>query len=135
MVIKMYCNLYMQKLELDEMNVNLYDHADLNKLIIADNENLNHFVSKSILHYILSELNHDVISDYHIIAIGNVDLYDITTRTIYQFESSNFMTNKHLTENDILNQHEVEVIIIFLEDLPDDIFQRYMKLREYITLG
>ena len=118
---------------LDELNVNLYNREDLNKLVIAEKEDLNKFSCKAILYYILhGELKHDLVCDYHIIGVGNVGLYDVTTRTIYQLESSSFMNNKHLTENDILNHSEVEVIIIFLEDLPDNIFQRYLKLKEYV---
>ena len=64
--------------------------------------------------------------------VGSIPLYDLTTRTIYQFEAGSFMTSKHFSENDILMQNYVEVIIIYLEDLPDDIFQRYMKLKEYV---
>ena len=28
---------------------------------------------------------------------------------------------------------EVDVVVIDLEELPDDIFQRYMKLREFVN--
>ena len=46
--------------ELLNENVSLYDRADLNKLVIAqdDGENLNHFNAKVILYYIfLSQVN------------------------------------------------------------------------------
>jgi hypothetical protein len=41
--------------------------------------------------------------------------------------------NKRRKENEIYVQIGVEVIIIFIKDLPDDLFQRYMKLREYVV--
>ena len=58
-------------------------------IVESENENLNRFSCKSILFYILNgELNHDVIYDFHIIGVGNVDLYDLSTRTIYLLDSN-----------------------------------------------
>ena len=113
-------------------SVNLYAHDNLNKLIIADDENLNHFSAISILFYILAELNHDVICDYHVIGFDKFDLYDITNRTVYQIENADSVDELRPIKNDILLQKDVEIIIIFLEDLPDDLFQRYLKLKEYV---
>jgi hypothetical protein len=126
-------NSYNLDYELDDLNVNIYNRAELNKLTIAEGEDLNHFSGKAMMFYYLSgELNHDVITDYHIIGVGNVDLYDLSARTIYQFEDENSIDELQLIKNDILFQKIVDVIIIHLEDLPDDIFQRYIKLREYV---
>jgi hypothetical protein len=80
--------------------------------------------------YILAEMNHDVICDYHIIGAGDVDIFDFSTRTAYQLEDASSINEQKLIKNDILLQNFVDVIIIHLEDLPDDIFQRYLKLRE-----
>ena len=120
--------------ELIDENVNLYVHNDLNKLTIAENENLNHFSTKAILFYVLTELNHDVICDFHIIGVGNVDLYDFSTRTVYLFDPS-MVKGYQETLNELYEQSEVEMISINIEDFPDDIFQRYLKLREYIMPG
>ena len=109
----------------------LFDQNDINKLVIAGTEKLNHFITKSIMFYILSELNHDLISECNIVGVGRIDLYDISTRTIYEFESSHSI-NKRRKENEIYAQTGVEVIIIFIKDLPDDMFQRYLKIREYV---
>ena len=109
----------------------LFERSDLNKLVIAGVEKLNHFISKAIMFYLLSELNHDVVSECQIVGVGRLDLYDISTKTIYEFESSHSI-NKRRRENDIYKQTGVEVIIINIKQLPDDIFQRYLKLREYI---
>ena len=109
----------------------LYDRNDLNKLVIAGTEKLNHFITKSIMFYILSELDHDLVTECNIVGVGRIDLYDISTKTIYEFESSSSI-NKRRKENEIYAQTGVEVIIINLKELPDDIFQRYLKLREYI---
>jgi hypothetical protein len=111
----------------------LYHNENLNKLIIAEKENLNHFSCKALMFYLLSELNHDLICDYNIIEIGNFDLYDLSTRTVYQFQDPHNPINElQQIKNDILLKNDVEVIIIHLEDLPDNIFQRYLKLKEYI---
>ena len=117
---------------LDELNVNLYNRYDLNKLVIAEKEDLNKFSAKTILYYILhGELDHDVICDYHVIGMGNADIYDVTTRTIYHLETG--LTNEHLKSISELYPHsEVDIIVIYIVDLSDDIFQRYMKLKEYV---
>jgi len=104
----MSCNLYKQKYELDDLKVNIYDRADLNKVVLSNTENLNHFSSKAILFYILREMEHDVISEYHIVGVGRVDIYDLTTRTIYQFQILKLL-NDQLIQNDILQQKEVDV--------------------------
>ena len=87
---------------------------------------------KAILFFILSELNHDVTTECNVIGVGRLDLYDLTTKTIYEFESSSSI-NKRRKENEIYAQTGVEVIIINIKELPDDIFQRYLKLKEYIV--
>jgi len=109
----------------------LFDRNDLNKLVIAGREKLNHFITKSIMYYILSELNHDLVTESTIVGVGRLDLFDISTQTIYEFESSSSI-NKRRKENEIYAQTGVEVIIINIKELPDDIFQRYMKLKEYV---
>ena len=109
----------------------LFNRTDLNKLVIAGTEKLNHFISKAIMFYILSELNHDVTSECNVIGVGRLDLYDLTTKTIYEFETSGgkYWQNKI---NDIYKQTGVEVIVIDVQELPDDIYQRYMKLKEFV---
>ncbi len=81
--------------------------------------------------YLLSELNHNIVSECNIIGVGRIDLYDITTRTVYEFESSH--SPKYRQEaNEKYIQAGVEVIVIDLNILPDDIFQRYLKLRKFV---
>ena len=131
-------NLYDLDYELDDKNAMdfsrkaiLYDRNDLNKLVIAGNEKLNHFISKAIMFYILSKLNHSLVSECSIIGVGKVDLFDITTRTVYEFETN--VSPKYRREaNEKYIQAGVEVIVININELPDDIFQRYMKLKEYV---
>jgi len=110
----------------------LFNRNDLNKLVIAGTEKLNHFITKSITFYILSELNHDIVSECTIVGVGRLDLFDISTQTIYEFESSSSI-NKRRKENEIYAQTGVEVIIINIKELPDDIFQRYLKLKEFVV--
>ena len=118
--------------EMNYENVMLYHHENLNKIKIAIDEKLNNFISKSILFYILTgKQNHDVICDYYIIGVGEADLYDLTTRTLYIFDSTKFNEFRKII-NELYSDSEVEVITIDPDDLPDDIFQRYLKLREYI---
>jgi hypothetical protein len=109
----------------------LYDRGDLNRLVIAGNEKINHFISKAIMFYILSELNHDVVAECNIIGIGRLDLYDLTTKVIYEFETTGCKSVQQKV-NDIYKQTGVEIIVIDVKELPDDIFQRYLKLREFV---
>jgi hypothetical protein len=109
----------------------LYDYNDLNKLVIAGNEKLNHFISKAIMFYILSEFDHDVVAECNIVGVGRLDLFDITTKVIYEFETSGCKSVQQRV-NDIYKQTGVEIIVIDVQELPDDIFQRYMKLREFV---
>jgi hypothetical protein len=111
-------NLYNLDYELADKNATdfsrkaiLYDRNDMNKLVIAGTEKLNHFISKSIMFYILSELNHDIVTECNIIGIGRLDLYDITTKTVYEFETSGgkYWQNKI---NEIYKQTGVEIAFL-----------------------
>ena len=134
-VIKMSLSLYNLKYDLNseliDENTILYDRNDLNKIKIASGEKLNNFITKSTLFYILSELNHDIIVDFEIIGVGKADLYDLTTRTVYMFDLINLKEYQQRI-NELYEDSEVDVISINIEELPDDIFQRYLKLREYV---
>ena len=68
--------------EMNYENVMLYHHENLNKIKIAIDEKLNNFISKSILFYILSDQNRDVICDYYILGVGEaigVQLVEVDT--------------------------------------------------------
>ena len=109
----------------------LFDRNGLNKLVIAGTEKLQHFIAKSIMFFILNELDHDIVTECQIVGVGRIDLFDITTQTIYEFE--NHVSPKYRKEaNEKYRMTGVEVIVIDINELPDDIFQRYLKLREYI---
>ena len=127
--------MYSKKIEINyslgTLNDTRYNHVDFNRLTLAENVRLNEFVNKSILFYILNELNHDVISDFNMKGLGNVELYDLSARTAYVFELHRL--NEYRLEIDELNNgHDIDVIGIDTEDLPDDFFQRYLKLKEYV---
>ena len=131
-------NLYDLDFELDDKNATdfsrkaiLYDRNDINKLVIAGAEKLNHFISKAITYFILSELDHDILTECTIVGVGRVDLYDLTAQVIYEFETTGGK-KKQRRVNEIYKQTGVELIVIDVKDLPDDISQRYLKLREYI---
>lgn len=131
-------NLYDLNYELTDKNALdfnrkaiLFDRNDINKLVHVDREKLNHFSAKAIMFYILSELGHEITTECSIIGVGRVDLYDITTKVIYEFETSH--SPKHRKEmNKKYIQRGVEVIVIDINELPDDIFQRYLKLKEFV---
>ena len=109
----------------------LYNREDINKLVIAGTEKLNHFITKALFFYVLSELDHEIVTECNIIGVGRVDLFDLTVRVIYEFENSR--SPKYRREaNEKYKQTGVEVIVIDINELPDDIFQRYLKLKEFI---
>ena len=65
--------MYSKKLEMnyelvDERKIS-FNYDEVNKVEIAQNEDLNHFSIKAILTYILNELNHDVICDYYMLVL------------------------------------------------------------------
>lgn len=119
---------------LDEMNVNLYNRNDVNKLVIAVDENLNHFCSKALMFYILSDLNHDMICNHYIIGVGNIDIYDVSARVLYILDSYHSEDYQNMID-ELYPYSHLDVVAINIEELPDDIFQRYLKLRECIMLG
>jgi hypothetical protein len=130
----MSCNRYNLNYSLETLNDSIYNHLDLNRLTLAENEKLNEFINKSILFYILNELNHDVVSDFNINGLGDVEIYDFSARTAYIFELHRLNEYK-MDIDELNNEHDVDVIGIDSESLPEDVHQRYMKLREYTTLG
>ena len=109
----------------------LYEDCDVNKLIHDHKEKLNHFSAKAILFMILRDMKHNVLSEVEIVSVGVSDIFDITTNTIYEFETTGCKTVQKRV-NEIYKQTGVEVIVIDVQELPDDIFQRYLKLKEYV---
>ncbi len=81
--------------------------------------------------YILREFKHDVTTEVEIVNVGVCDIFDITTKIIYEFETTG-SKNKQQRANEIYKPTGVEVIVIDVKELPDDIFQRYLKLKEYL---
>ncbi len=109
----------------------LFETSDINKLVHHLNEKLNHFSAKAIMFMILRDLKHDVLSEVEIVGVGVCDLFDISVKVIYEFETTACKSVQRRV-NEIYQQSGVEVIVIDIKELPDDIFQRYMKLKEYV---
>ena len=109
----------------------LYDRSDINKLEYHHKEKLNHFSAKALTFMALRELKHDVVSEVEIVDVGVGDLFDITAKVLYEFETTGGK-KKQQKVNDIYKQTGVEVIVIDVRELPDDIFQRYLKLKKYV---
>jgi len=104
----------------------------VNKLVHDFKEKLNHFSAKALMYFILRELKHDVITEVEFVNVGFGDLYDITVNVLYEFETTG-SRKKQKRVNEIYKQTGIEIIVIDVKNLPDDIFQRYLKLREYIV--
>lgn len=83
---------------------------------------------------ILRDMKHDVFSEVEIVNVGVCDLFDRSVNVIYEFETTACKKVQRRV-NEIYKQTGVEVIVIDVKDLPNDLFQRYLKLREYIMLG
>jgi len=138
-VIKMSFNLYDLNAGLDSddsicfsRKAILYDKSAVNKLVHDHRENLNHYSAKAIMFFILRELKHDVVSEVRIVDVGYGDLFDISTNVFYEFETTGCKSVQRRV-NDIYRQTGVEIIVIDVQDLPDDIFQRYFKLKEFVV--
>ena len=111
----------------------LYDEPDINKLAYHHKEKLNHFSAKAIMFMILMEMKHNIVSEVEIFKVGVCDLFDITTNVLYEFETTGYKSVQQRV-NDIYKQTGVEVIVIDVKELPDDIYQRYLKLKEYVII-
>ena len=109
----------------------LYERSDINKLVHHHKEKLNHFSAKAIMFMILRDMKHDVISEVEIVGVGISDLIDLTTNVIYEFETTGCRSVQQRV-NDIYKQTGIEVIVIDVKSLSDDIFQRYLKLKEFV---
>jgi hypothetical protein len=109
----------------------LYDKSAVNKLVHDHRENLNHYSAKALMFFILRNLKHDVVSEVRVVDVGYGDLFDITTNVLYEFETTGCKSVQRRV-NDIYKQTSVEVIVVDVKDLPDDIFQRYLKLKEFV---
>ena len=109
----------------------LYERSDINKLVHHHKEKLNHFTAKAIMFMILRDLKHDIVSEVTIVGVGVCDLFDISTNVIYEFETTGCRSVQRRV-NAIYKQTGIEVIVIDVKELPDDIFQRYSKLKEFV---
>ena len=109
----------------------LFDESDINKLVHDHKEKLDHYCAKAIMFLILRDMHHDVVSEVEILGVGRSDLYDITTKVIYEFETSGSKRYQRKM-NEIYEQTGIEVIVVDVTILPTDIFQRYMLLQEYV---
>ena len=87
--------------------------------------------AKAIFFMVLRNLKHDVVSEVQIVGVGVGDLFDITSQVLYEFETTGCKSVQRRV-NEIYKQTGIEVIVIDVKDLPDDIFQRYLKLKEFV---
>ena len=108
----------------------LFNKSDVNKLVHDYKEKLNHFCAKAILFMILRDMKHDVFSEVEIVNVGVCDLFDRSVNVIYEFETTACKKVQRRV-NEIYTQTGVEVIVIDVKELPNDIFRRYMKLKEF----
>jgi hypothetical protein len=109
----------------------LYEESDINKLVHDHKEKLSHFCAKAIMFFVLRELRHDVATEVEVVNVGVCDLYDISTKVIYEFETTGSKKVQRKV-NEIYKHTGNEIIVIDVKELPDDIFQRYLKLKGYV---
>ena len=109
----------------------LYEEFDINKLVYDHKEKLSHFCAKALMFFVLRELRHDVATEVEVVNVGVCDLYDISTKVIYEFETTGSKKVQRRV-NKIYKHTGNEIIVIDVKELPDDIFQRYLKLKEYV---
>ena len=109
----------------------LYEPSDINKLVYDFKEKLNHFSAKAIMFMILREMKHDVLTEVEIVNVGFGDLYDISANVLYEFETTGSKKVQKRV-NEMYKRTNMEIIVIDVKELPDDIFQRYLKLKEFV---
>ena len=80
----------------------------------------------------MCDIKHDVVSEVEIVDVGFSDLFVITANVLYEFETTG-SKNKQKRVNEIYKQTNMEIIVIDVKELPDDLYQRYLKLKEYVV--
>ena len=101
-----------------------------NHLTKFSNEPYRHFMAKSCLFWLLRKLHHEVASEW-LVGDGYVDLYDKSTRTLYEIEFQ--VSAKHFAEKRMqYNISSYEVIIINCSKLPLNINEMKKFLEQFI---
>jgi hypothetical protein len=109
----------------------VYDRNDLGKLKICSNETLKHFTAKSVLMFELIRMHHKAVCEIEIAGIGKLDVFDITTKTIYELESEQYAAKSwHLKEK--YQQVGVDIVIITLHGLSENLHEIQTYLRSFV---
>jgi hypothetical protein len=109
----------------------VYDRSDVGKLKICSNETLKHFTAKSVLMFELIRLHHKAVCEIEIAGIGKLDVFDVSTQTIYELESEQYAVKSwHLKEK--YKQVGVDIVIITIHELSDNLQEIQTYLRSFI---
>lgn len=114
-----------------ERKVISYQTSDINRLVKDHKKKLDHYITKSILFYILQEYNYDVLNEFEIAGVGRGDVFDLTTKRQYELET-NHSPKLRQELNRKYMQTGIEVIVIDCSNLPLDFYQVYMYLQQFI---
>jgi hypothetical protein len=109
----------------------VYEPHEVNKLTKWRSEKLEHFITKSLLFYILRSMKHDVITEFEISGCGVGDVLDLTTSTQYEIESE---AKPHVVKEKLnwYLRNNVDIVFIDLRKVPNNLGERFKYLKELV---
>ena len=109
----------------------LYLPEHVNTLKMHTKETIDHWITKALVFRLLRNMKHNVVTEFEITGMGVGDIFDLTTSTQYEIETTSYP--KYI--RDRAKQYiriGVDVIVIPLKKLPADIKERCKALEDWI---
>lgn len=109
----------------------IYHDCDINKLKMFSKESLDHWITKSLIFRLLREMKHDVVTEFEIVGMGIGDIFDLTTSTQYEVETTNSKPFCRKRAKDYVRMG-VEIIVVPTKNLSRDWKERHKQLKDYV---
>jgi hypothetical protein len=94
-------------------------------------ETLDHWLTKAIIFRLLRKMKHDVVTEFEITGMGIGDIFDLTTSTQYEIETTSYSKFLQRRKEDYARDG-VEIIVIPLAKLPVGWKERGRALGEWV---
>ncbi len=107
-----------------------YEYKDINSLKKHPTEKIKHFQAKSLLFYILRQMEHNVVTECKVFG-GLADIVDLNARTQYELQN---IDNPKMVESKIKQyiNNGLEIILIPLRNLPKEQSIQYAWLKDFV---
>jgi len=110
----------------------LYLPEHVNTLRMHQTETLDHWLTKAIIFRLLRKMKHDVVTEFEITGMGIGDVFDLTTATQYEVETTSYSKFLQRRKEDYARDG-VEIIVIPLAKLPVGMKERERALGEWVV--